>query len=223
MSMAKRLKRKQVLADRKKAGVDRNKLLKLNFAGEQIAEKNLPRIEKYCHAYWFPMFCYVMRKTFGFGFDRMNKMHDGIVHIFDVLREPRFLKLEWLEEGFDIECNGFKLDKQERLKQPKSLTLEGFSEMYAYNASLTTLENLEIVWLWVLHDTFGFGKDRLMRASVAIVKLQKMPEKVFNYILEDLEKVKAKGKSLNFQWVRDTMKELSVDGYTFDDGLVLLR
>ena len=95
--------------------------------------------------------------------------------------------------------------------------------MYAYNASLTTLENLEIVWLWVLHDTFGFGKDRLMRASVEVVKLQKMPEKLFNFILADLEKVKTKGKSLNFQWVRDTMKELSVDGYTFDDGLVLLR
>ena len=50
MSMAKGLKRKQVLADRKKVGVDRNKLLKLNFAGEQIAEKNLPRIEEYGHA-----------------------------------------------------------------------------------------------------------------------------------------------------------------------------
>ena len=95
--------------------------------------------------------------------------------------------------------------------------------MYAYNASLTTSESLEIVWLWVLHDSFGFGKDRLMKAATALAKLQKMPEKVFNYILEDLEKVKAKGKSLNFQWVRDTMKELSVDGYTFDDGLVLIR
>ena len=56
-------------------GVDRNKVLKLNFLGEKIAEKNLPRIEKYCHAYWLPMFCCVMRKSFGFGFDRMNKMN----------------------------------------------------------------------------------------------------------------------------------------------------
>ena len=223
MSIAKKMKRKKTLAVRKKNGVDRNEILKLNFLGEKIAEKNLPRIEKYCHAYWLPMFCCVMRKKFGFGFDRMNKMHDGIVHIFDVLREPRFLKLEWLEEGFYLECNGFKLEKQDRLKQPKSFTLKGFSEMYAYNASLTTLENLEIVWLWVLHDSFGFGKDRLMKAATALVKLQKIPEKVFNYILEDLEQVKARGKNLDFNWVRDVMKELSVDGYTFDDGLVLLR
>ena len=223
MSIAKKMKRKKTLAVRKKNGVDRNEILKLNFLGEKIAEKNLPRIEKYCHAYWLPMFCCVMRKKFGFGFDRMNKMHDGIVHIFDVLREPRFLKLEWLEEGFYLECNGFKLEKLDRLKQPKSFTLKGFSEMYAYNASLTTLENLEIVWLWVLHDSFGFGKDRLMKAATALVKLQKMPEKVFNYILEDLEQVKARGKNLDFNWVRDVMKELSVEGYTFDDGLVLLR
>ena len=50
-----------------------------------------------------------------------------------------------------------------------------------------------------------------------------MPEKVCNYILEDLEQVKARGKNLDFNWVRDVMKELSVEGYTFDDGLVLLR
>ena len=62
-----------------------------------------------------------------------------------------------------------------------------------------------------------------MKAASALVKLQKMPEKVFNYILDDLEQVKARGKNLDFNWVRDVMKELSVEGYTFDDGLVLLR
>lgn len=195
----------------------------MNWLGEQIAEKNLPRIEKYCHAYWMPMFYYVMKQQFGFGYERLNKMHDGIVHIFDVLSDPRFLEICHLWEGLDLECDHFKPKRVARKKTPATEDIEGFSEMYAYNASLSTVEHLEIVWLWVLHDSFGFGKKRLERCTQKIKELQQVPEKMFNFILDELEKVGKGNNKLNFSWVRSTMSELSVKGYSFDDGLVLVR
>ena len=187
-----------------------------------IVHKNSMRIWQFCQSYCFPMFGYVMYKHYGFGFRRLAKLDAEINHIWDLIVESRkpggpvFHKIEWVFEGLEVEAGYTYLRESKPVPEDES-SIEKMAEYLAKCTSIDIGAEIEAVWLWVLHASFGFGKKRLAQAKEYINQCAGLSYDEFMGRLREMEtkcvyKHNGHEEALTFNRVRQQLEKLGVKG-----------
>ena len=222
MSMIRKMKRAKDGMVAKKAIKDIKTKTDIALAASAIVHRNSMRIWQFCQSYCFPMFGYVMYRHYGFGFRRLAKLDAEINHIWDLIVESRkpggpvFHKIEWVFEGLALEA-GYKYQKDSFPPIQDDSSISGMAEHLAKCSSIDIGAQVEAVWLWVLHATFGFGKKRLAQAKEYINQCAGLSYDEFMGRLREMEtkcvyKHNGHEEALSFNRVRQQLAKLGVKG-----------
>lgn len=196
--------------------------IKLAEAARLIVKKNYMRLWLYCQTYYFPLFGWVMYRHYGFRFRRLVRLDAEINHIWELITESKngphvFHKIEWVFEALEIE-GGYQYERQKTPKPegPDCDTAESMVQYFAKAASITIIEQLEVVWLWVLYAIFGFGKKRLEDARRYLAAASELTYEEFTGRLAEMEtctwRHDGRIDCMCFDTVRSRLKELGIEG-----------
>lgn len=229
-SFGRKLKRDKKKPVIKKAVKVASSIVAAERKGRMLAKLNTRRITEYCNAFLYPSIAYVMKQQFSWTVGQLEKLEKAIGHLDGIFQAgfrdgKTYIDLEGLWIGLEDECK-IQYKKHERGKPDDDTSYESWMASYAKNLSLAALEYTETLWLWALHDSFGFGKKRLEKAMLDFKKLNplEMPVKMLEHIMQFIEEMRGReGKRITFDWARKTLEKLDVKGDKFQDGLVLLR
>lgn len=235
MSFAKKLKRKNEVKTKKVINTTQAAIKKAATIGKRLADINYERVYAFCEAKVILAASYIMVEQFGWTYSNMIKMSEGFEHMRALFVDGQkdgkvYITIEWLWEGMEDECN-FEFAPYKRLTEPKEPTNhKSWMELYVKNDSISILEATETVWLWVLHDTFGFSGKRLLRFHELLVKFNPLeaPMRWIRIAIERCKKLKSRKRNedgtyniVSFPKYEKDFERLDVMGDDFANGLIM--
>lgn len=229
MSLSKKLsrgRRKQKLGSAKKLA---EQIFKAELAAKRLKAINANRIKGYCECRVLPAFAFVMYQAFGWRYAQITKLSERFLKFIDDYLQPNtnYCDIPGLQIGLEDECN-LKYEGYGRATEPEdSTSVESWLQMYAGNLSLSALEYLETVWLWVLHVDFGFGESRIKKCHEELAKLKPLdsPMKFVRNMIEILERCRSlrKDSAIEFTTIKNKLALLDLDKTDFSNGLVMVK
>ncbi len=235
MSFGKKLKRQKEAKVRKVAQKVVESIADARKRGRAIADKRQWDMFYFYQAKILTAASYIMNTQFGWTMAKLEGIATRFKHLVDLISDgPKnghvYLKSEWLAEGLELECN-YKVGKPKRPEDPEDLTnLEAWVECYHKTYGEVLCNRCEIIWLWALHETFGFGKKRLEKFHELFEKFDPVnaPMKMVYNAMEQLEKLRTRKKidgkcgTIKMTEFRTQLKRLDVDENGFANGLNLM-
>ncbi len=236
MSFGKKLKRKKEAQVRKIAHKVASSIVSAKEQGQAITDKRELDMFHFYQAKILTAASYIMNTQFGWTLAKLEKVAARFKYFVDdlILGGPKkghvYLTSAWLAEGLELECN-YKVDKPKEPDEPEELaSVEAWVKCYhkTYGEKLCTF--CETVWLWILHETFGFGKKRLEKFHEYFAKFDPVnaPMKMVYNAMDQLETLRTRkkidGKCGKIELIefRTQLARLDVDGNGFANGLNLM-
>lgn len=230
MSFAKKMKRKKETAIKKVVTKEATKGYLAEKRARELLEINMTRINLFCECRILPTMAYIMHDTFGWSckqlwdIERKYKWFNNTYFLEALADKREYLTLQSIWESLGEECS-FQYAPYKRLEEKMGDSCEGWLETLSKNYSIDGLEYIETIWLWVLHEYFGFGGKRLLRFHEALtdIKPLEMPMDRLYKMFETLESLKTRdGDRIKCDNIRNILKELDYKKNNFEDGLMLL-
>lgn len=236
MSFGKKLKRKKEAQVRKIARKVTSSIVSAKEQGRAITKKRKLDMFYFYQAKILTAASYIMNTQFGWTLAKLEKVAARFKYFVDdlILGGPKnghvYLTSAWLAEGLELECD-YKVGKPKKPDEPEELaSVEAWVKCYhkTYGEKLCTF--CETVWLWILHETFGFGRKRLEKFHKYFAKFDPVnaPMKMVYNAMDQLEtlrtwkKIDGKCGKIELIEFRTQLARLDVDGNGFADGLNLM-
>lgn len=236
MSFGKKLKRKKEAQVRKVAHKVASSIVTAKERGRSITMGRKRDMFYFYQAKILTAASYIMNTQFGWTMAKLEKIAGRFKYFVDdlILGGPReghvYLTSAWLAEGLELECD-YKVDKPKKPDDPEELaSVEAWVECYHKTYGEVLCNFCEIIWLWALHETFGFGKKRLEKFHEHFAKFDPVnaPMKMVYNAMEQLEtlrtrkKIDGKCEKIQMTEFRTHLARLDMDGNGFADGLNLM-
>lgn len=236
MSFAKKLKRKKSSEVRKIAQKVTSSIVSAKKRGRSITTARKRDMFYFYQAKILTAASYIMNTQFGWTLAKLEKIAGRFKYFVDdlILGGPKnghvYLTSAGLAEGLELECD-YKVGKPKKPDEPEELTsVEAWVECYhkTYGEVLCTF--CETVWLWILHETFGFGKKRLEKFHEHLMEFDPVnaPMKMVYNAMDQLEtlrtwkKIDGKCGKLQMTEFRTQLARLDVEKNGFANGLNLM-
>ncbi len=237
MSFAKKLKRQKEANTRKIVDKVTSRIKEAKKLGRSITKARQRDMFDFYQAKILTAVSYIMATQFEWGFAKLVKAAARFKYLMDdlIVGGPKeghvYLTIPWLAEGLELECK-YKVAKVEKLPGPDDLaSVEAWVEYYKENFGVVLFGYIETVWLWVLHEIFGFGKKRLERFHELLSEFDPVhaPMKMIYHAMDWLEGLRTyrkgadgKCKKLSLDTFRERFERLDVDKNGFANGLNLM-
>ena len=235
MSFGKKLKRKKDAQIRKIARKVVGSVMTAKEQGRAITKKRQEDMYYFYQAKILTAATYIMNTQFGWTFAKLEGVTTRFAHLVDLIASGPseghvYLTTKWLVEGLELECN-YKMNKARKPSDPEDPTsVEAWVECYHKTYGEVLCNRCEIIWLWALHETFGFGKKRLEKFHECLVEFDPVnaPMKMVYNAMEQLETLRTRKKidgkcgKIETTEFRAQLARLDVDENGFADGLNLM-
>lgn len=235
MSFAKKLKRKQDTKVRKVAHKVASSIVTAKERGRSVTMARKRDMFYFYQAKILTAASYIMNTQFGWTVAKLEGIAARFKHLMDLIIDGPleghvYLKSEWLVEGLELECN-YKMNKARKPDDPEDLaSVEAWVECYHKTYGEVLCNRCETIWLWALHETFGFGKKRLEKFHEHFMEFDPVnaPMKMVYNAMDQLEtlrtrkKIDGKREKIQMTEFRTQLARLDVDENDFADGLNLM-
>lgn len=235
MSFAKKMKRNKEAAIRKTVTKVAGSAITARKQGESII-----RNRKY------DMFCfyrvkiltaasYIMNTQFGWTIAKLKEICARFKYLMDLIVDgPKeghvYLKCEWLVDGLEEECR-YKMESPKKPAIPDDVTsVEDWVRYYHQGYGEVLCNRYETIWLWALHEIFGFSRKRLERFHGYFTRFDPVnaPVKMIYNAMDCLEQLRTRRRidgecgRVSMEDFRKQLAALDVDRNCFASGLNLM-
>lgn len=184
----KALKRKKVVENKKKVYDITEKIVKAEHKGRMIALSNCQRLDTYLDYYYGCVIATTLHECFGWGYQKVMqffKMYNDFEEDYLSTTEKWKCKVSWFKAGLYRECKGFRIDFKNEMQDPKDCY--DFAEWcykHIDHSIKKEVRKIQTIFYWLLHDKFGFGRDRLEKAKAKFQSMRGMSLNQFKAVCD---------------------------------------
>lgn len=209
--LGKQLKRKKEVEVKKQVYGIAEKISKAEHKGRMIALSNCQMLDTYLNYYYGSVIATVLHDNFAFGYQKIMKFFElyNEFNEYFTTSAPWRQKVSYFKAGLYRECKGFRIDFKKEMREPKDCN--DFAEWCYYyidHSIKKEVRKIQTMFYWLLHDKFGFGKERLERAKARFQELRGMSLNQFKAVCEGINSLKLPKGEVNMLFPELALKRI---------------